>query len=68
MVWVYYDESGEYDGGGNLLNMSVAGCLASLDRWEAFQQFSFCLNTVTKGQISLPRPVVAIKARGAEVW
>lgn len=30
MVWVYYDESGEYDSGGTLLNMSVAGCVAPL--------------------------------------
>jgi hypothetical protein len=32
-MWGYYDESGEYDGRGNLLNMTIGGCFASLDRW-----------------------------------
>ena len=38
MVWVYYDESGEYEPGpgGKLLNMSIGGCVASLTKWEAF--------------------------------
>lgn len=35
-MWGYYDESGEYDGSGNLLNMTIGGCFASLDRWQAF--------------------------------
>jgi hypothetical protein len=36
VVWGYYDESGEYDGRGNLLNMTIGGCFASLDRWLKF--------------------------------
>ncbi|MGH7072239.1 MAG: hypothetical protein ACREFO_19825 [Acetobacteraceae bacterium] len=32
------------------------------------QQFSFCLDAVTKGQIELPRAAVMIKVRGVEVW
>ncbi|MGH7191072.1 MAG: hypothetical protein ACREF0_18030, partial [Acetobacteraceae bacterium] len=32
------------------------------------QQFSFCLDAVTKGQIELPRAAVMIKVREAEVW
>ena len=39
MVWAYYDESGEYtqhDDPGTLLNMSVGGCIAPLDKWESF--------------------------------
>jgi hypothetical protein len=36
-VKVYYDESGEYEQGtGNLLNMSMGGCVAPLDRWKPF--------------------------------
>ncbi len=36
VMWGYYDESGEYDGRGNLLNMTIGGCFASLDRWLSF--------------------------------
>ena len=36
VVWVYYDESGEYDSAGNLLNMSMGGVVAPLAKWEAF--------------------------------
>jgi hypothetical protein len=36
VVWGYYDESGEYDGRGNLLNVTIGGCFASLDRWLKF--------------------------------
>lgn len=35
-MWGYYDESGEYDGSGRLLNMTIGGCFASLDRWQLF--------------------------------
>jgi hypothetical protein len=37
MVWVYYDESGEYDQRGVLLNMSMGGCVSRIERWEAFR-------------------------------
>lgn len=36
VVWAYYDESGEYEG-GKLINMSVGGCVSHLDRWRAFE-------------------------------
>jgi hypothetical protein len=36
VMWGYYDESGEYDRSGNLLNMTIGGCYAALDRWQAF--------------------------------
>lgn len=36
MVWVYYDESGEYDPDGKLVNMSMGGCIATLDHWQQF--------------------------------
>lgn len=36
MIWAYYDESGEYDQSGNLLNMSIGGCVASLENWRGF--------------------------------
>ena len=36
IMWGYYDESGEYDGRGNLLNMTLGGCYASLERWRQF--------------------------------
>jgi hypothetical protein len=39
MVWAYYDESGEYtkhEDRGTLLNMSVGGCVAPLEKWESF--------------------------------
>src|ERR1700683_174352 len=35
-MWGYYDESGEYDCRGNLLNMTIGGCFSSLDRWLKF--------------------------------
>lgn len=36
MIWSYYDESGEYDNSGRLLNMSIGGCVSSLVSWQAF--------------------------------
>lgn len=36
MIWGYYDESGEYDASGTLLNMTIGGCMASADEWQAF--------------------------------
>jgi hypothetical protein len=36
MVCVYYDESGEYGATGELLNMSMGGCVAPLEKWESF--------------------------------
>ena len=36
MVWVYYDESGEYGPTGNLLNMSIGACVSPLDHWKPF--------------------------------
>jgi hypothetical protein len=33
MIWAYYDESGEYDKSGNLLNMTIGGCMSTADRW-----------------------------------
>lgn len=36
-VYVYYDESGEYEQGtGSLLNMSMGACVAPLNRWTDF--------------------------------
>ncbi len=35
-VWAYYDESGEYDASGNLLNMTVGGCFSTLSKWQSF--------------------------------
>lgn len=37
MTWAYYDESGEYDRQGNLLRMTVGGCMAPLVKWESFE-------------------------------
>src|SRR6266566_1768654 len=37
MIWGYYDESGEYDAAGNLVNMTVGGCFAPLDKWRDFE-------------------------------
>jgi hypothetical protein len=34
-VWGYYDESGEYDS-KTLINMTIGGLFAPLDRWQAF--------------------------------
>jgi hypothetical protein len=34
-MWGYYDESGEYDAKGNLLNMTIGGCFSALERWQA---------------------------------
>ena len=36
IMWGYYDESGEYDGKGTPINMTIGGCYASLDRWQVF--------------------------------
>jgi hypothetical protein len=36
MVWIYYDESGEYGQDGALLNMSMGGCIAREERWASF--------------------------------
>jgi hypothetical protein len=36
MAWIYYDESGEYDAKGNLINLTVGGCVSSLEKWRAF--------------------------------
>jgi hypothetical protein len=38
MVWAYYDESGQYDDRGRLLNMSMGGIVAPLDRWRGFEE------------------------------
>jgi hypothetical protein len=38
MVSVYYDESGEYGPRGKLLNMSIGGCVASDEEWQAFNK------------------------------
>ena len=35
-VWLKYDESGEYDAAGNLLNMTIGCCVTRLDRWQQF--------------------------------
>ncbi len=37
MVWGYHDESGEYVD-GKLVNMTVGGCYASLDKWQEFDR------------------------------
>jgi hypothetical protein len=34
-VWMKYDESGEYDAQGNLLNMTLGGCVTTLEKWQA---------------------------------
>jgi hypothetical protein len=36
MVWAYYDESGEYDAAGKLLNMSMGGVVAPVAKWNGF--------------------------------
>jgi hypothetical protein len=36
MIWAYYDESGEYDAAGNLINMTVAGCVSTSEKWQSF--------------------------------
>ncbi len=38
MARIYYDESGEYDGAGNILNMSMGGVVFSEEGWSAFDQ------------------------------
>jgi hypothetical protein len=38
MIWAYYDESGEYDGNGNIINMTVAGCVSTSEKWTEFDQ------------------------------
>lgn len=35
MVWGYYDESGQYEG-GRLVNMVTGGCMAPLENWLGF--------------------------------
>lgn len=35
-IWVKYDESGEYDAKGNLLNMTIGACVTRLDKWTKF--------------------------------
>jgi hypothetical protein len=40
MVWAYYDESGEYSRfqePGTLMNMSVGGCVAPLEKWKSLE-------------------------------
>jgi hypothetical protein len=37
MAWGFYDESGEYDSGGNLLYMTMGGCMSPLDKWRLFE-------------------------------
>jgi hypothetical protein len=37
MVWIYYDESGEYARDGTLTRMTVGGCIAPLEKWRAFE-------------------------------
>ena len=37
MVWIYYDESGEYDADGHLTRMTVGGCIAPLEKWRIFE-------------------------------
>ncbi|MBV9862079.1 MAG: hypothetical protein JO267_08010 [Alphaproteobacteria bacterium] len=37
MIWAYYDESGEYDGDGRLLNMSIGGCVSRIEKWDSFK-------------------------------
>lgn len=34
MIWGYYDESGEYNAAGSLLNMTVGGCVSTLDKFR----------------------------------
>jgi len=36
MIWAYYDESGEYDALGNILNMTVGGCVSAKEKWDDF--------------------------------
>jgi hypothetical protein len=38
MTRVYYDESGEYDGDGNILNMTVGACVFREERWSDFDK------------------------------
>jgi hypothetical protein len=35
-IWGYYDESGEYDHSGTLLNMTIGGVFAPLEQWRSF--------------------------------
>ena len=37
MVRAFYDESGEYDENGRLLNMTVGGCVSTLEKWKVFE-------------------------------
>jgi hypothetical protein len=36
MIWAYYDESGEYDAAGKLINTTVAGCVSTSEKWQSF--------------------------------
>jgi hypothetical protein len=36
MICAYYDESGEYDASGAIVNMTIGGCVSSQEKWEAF--------------------------------
>jgi len=38
VIWAYYDESGEYYRAGNLINMTMGGCIGPLDRWRDFDK------------------------------
>lgn len=35
-VWMKFDELGEYDAKGNLVNMTLGGCVTTLEKWRAF--------------------------------
>lgn len=34
MLWAYFDESGEHDAGGDLLAMTLGGCVAPSENWD----------------------------------
>jgi hypothetical protein len=38
VVWAYYDESGEYAGGGPLVRMTIGGCVSTLEKWQNFEE------------------------------
>jgi Protein of unknown function (DUF3800) len=38
MLWAYFDESGEYQSDGTLRRLTLGGCIASFDNWQAFNQ------------------------------
>jgi len=37
-VWGYYDESGRYDRAGNLVNMTLGGCVSVLGKWQELER------------------------------